>query len=31
MDHYTNYIIQFLIGGTLFVILYLFTKEKNTI
>ena len=31
MDHYSNYIIQFLIGGTLFVILYLFTKEKNTI
>ena len=31
MDHYTNYIIQFLIGGTLFVILYFFTKEKNTI
>ena len=31
MDHYTNYIIQFLIGGTLFVILYYFTKEKDTI
>ncbi len=31
MHHFTNYVIQFLVGGTLFMILYYFTKEKNTV
>ena len=31
MHHFTNYVIQFIVGGTLFMILYYFTKEKNTV
>ncbi len=31
MNEIYKYFLQFLFGGTLFIILYYFTKQKNTV